>query len=85
MGTRAIISNSDERLIIGEVSESAQKVFYDAYRQWLIDNHIVFYYFEAFDENWKGGQHPDEVEKHWGLYQADRTPKPAMSILEPLP
>ena len=34
--------------------------------------------FEAFDENWKGGDHPAEVEKHWGLFRADRTPKAAM-------
>ncbi len=36
---------------------------------------IASFYFEAFDENWKGGDHPDEVEKHWGLFRADRTPK----------
>ena len=28
---------------------------------------------------WKGGAHPDEVEKHWGLFRADRTPKTALS------
>ena len=38
---------------------------------------IVSTWFEAFDENWKGGPHPDEVEKHWGLFRADRTPKQA--------
>ena len=31
--------------------------------------------FEAFDENWKGGPSPEETEKHWGLFRADRTPK----------
>ena len=31
--------------------------------------------FEAFDEKWKGGEHPNEVEKHWGLIKSDRTPK----------
>jgi hypothetical protein len=49
LGASAITSNGDERLIIGEASESAQKIFYDAYRQWLVDSHIVFYYFKAFD------------------------------------
>jgi exo-beta-1,3-glucanase (GH17 family) len=32
--TSAITNNGDESLIIGEASETAQKVFYDAYRQW---------------------------------------------------
>ncbi len=42
-------------LIIGEANEEAQKIFFDAYRQWLKDNRIVSFYFEAFDEKWKGG------------------------------
>ena len=33
------------------------------------------FFFEAFDEKWKGGEHPNEVEKHWGLIYSDRTPK----------
>jgi exo-beta-1,3-glucanase (GH17 family) len=37
------------------------------------------YYFEAFDENWKGSSDPLEPEKHWGLYRADRTPKLALA------
>jgi len=78
--TSAINSNGDESLIIGEASESAQKVFYDAYRQWLVDNHIVSYYFEAFDEKWKGGEDkPDGIaEKNWGVFRSDRTPKMAV-------
>jgi exo-beta-1,3-glucanase (GH17 family) len=78
--TSAITSNGDESLIIGEASERAQKVFYDAYRQWLVDNHIVSYYFEAFDEKWKGGEDkPDGIaEKNWGIFRSDRTPKMAV-------
>ena len=78
--TNAVTSNGDESLIIGEASESAQKVFYDAYRQWLVDNHIVSYYFEAFDEKWKGGEDkPDGIaEKNWGVFHSDRTPKIAL-------
>jgi exo-beta-1,3-glucanase (GH17 family) len=78
--TSAVTSNGDESLIIGEASESAQKVFYDAYRQWLVDNHIVSYYFEAFDEKWKGGEDkPDGIaEKNWGVFHSDRTPKIAL-------
>jgi len=75
--TSAITSNGDESLIIGEASEKAQKVFYSAYRQWLIDNHIVSYYFEAFDEKWKGGEdQPSSIaEKNWGIFRSNRTPK----------
>jgi exo-beta-1,3-glucanase (GH17 family) len=72
--------NGDESLIIGEASERAQKVFYDGYRQWLVDNHVVSYYFEAFDEKWKGGEDkPDGIaEKNWGVFRSDRTPKMAV-------
>jgi exo-beta-1,3-glucanase (GH17 family) len=78
--TNAMTNNGDESLIIGEASVTAQKVFYDAYRQWLVDNHIVSYYFEAFDEKWKGGEDkPDAIaEKNWGVFYSDRTPKMAV-------
>jgi exo-beta-1,3-glucanase (GH17 family) len=78
--TSSISSNGDERLIIGEASEAAQKVFFDAYRQWLSDNRIVSFYFEAFDEKWKGGDDkPDGIaEKNWGVFRSDRTPKLAV-------
>lgn len=78
--TNAMTDNGDESLIIGEASERAQKVFYDAYRQWLVENHIVSYYFEAFDEKWKGGEDkPDGIaEKNWGVFRSDRTPKMAV-------
>jgi len=33
---------------------------------------LPFFIFEAFDETWKVGW---EVEKHWGVYNSDRTPK----------
>jgi exo-beta-1,3-glucanase (GH17 family) len=78
--TSSISSNGDERLIIGEASEAAQATFFHAYHQWLKDNHIVSYYFEAFDEKWKGGENkPDGIaEKNWGLFNSDRSPKLAV-------
>ena len=81
--TSSISSNGDERLIIGEASEKAQKIFFGEYYQWLKDNQIVSFYFEAFDEKWKGGaEKPDGIaEKNWGLYRSDRTPK--LAIKEP--
>ena len=65
------------RLIKGVPGENEQKRFYDAVRRWARDEKFPVFFFEAFDENWKGGSHPAEVEKHWGVFCADRTPKAA--------
>ena len=67
------------RLIKGRAGEAEQAAFFDAVTSWAETERVTVFFFEAFDENWKGGDHPDEVEKHWGLYRADRTPKPAAS------
>lgn len=49
----------------------------------------AFSYFSAFDAPWRvndvvvgGGIHPEEA--HWGLYEANRTPKPVMADIPPL-
>ncbi len=65
------------RLMKGETSEAAQARVYAAMRAWVERSRVPTFWFEAFDENWKGSPNPAEVEKHWGLYRADRTPKPA--------
>jgi exo-beta-1,3-glucanase (GH17 family) len=67
------------RLIKGEPGEPQQRVFFEQFSAWVVRERIVSTWFEAFDENWKGGPHPDEVEKHWGLWRADRTPKAAVA------
>lgn len=64
-------------LIKGAPGEAEQKMFYEAVRSWAGTEKFPVFFFEAFDENWKGGAHPDEVEKHWGLFRADRTAKAA--------
>ena len=66
------------KLIKGAMGENEQKTFYKQYLEWSTRERIPNFYFEAFDENWKGGQRPEEVEKHWGLFKADRTPKAAI-------
>ena len=66
-------------LIKGEPGEEPQKVFFEQLSAWVDESRVPTFWFEAFDENWKGGAPPDEVEKHWGLYRADRTPKKAMA------
>ena len=78
--TSSISENGDERLIIGEANEQAQAKFFKDYRAWLEANQITSYYFEAFDENWKGGEDkPDGIaEKNWGVFRTDRKPKEAI-------
>ncbi len=65
--------------IKGVVGEDEQKQFFDAYIPWLQSEKIPYFYFSAFDENWKGGSDPHEVEKHWGLFRADRSRKKAIA------
>lgn len=78
--TSSISTNGDEKLIIAEASEEAQARFFNQYRNWLKANKIASFYFEAFDEKWKGGAgKPDGIaEKNWGLYRSDRSPKQAV-------
>lgn len=66
------------RLIKGVAGETEQKIFHDRVRTWADATRQIVFTFEAFDENWKGGEHPNEVEKHWGLFNADRSPKLAL-------
>lgn len=66
------------RLIKGRPGEAEQAALFDALTSWAERERIAVFFFEAFDENWKGGEHSDEVEKHWGLYRSGRTPKQAV-------
>lgn len=74
--------SDEDLLVVGAVGEDEQKIFFDQYDQWVNDNRVISFYFSAFDEQWKGGfdgANPmDKMEKHWGLYKSDRTPKKAM-------
>jgi exo-beta-1,3-glucanase (GH17 family) len=66
------------RLIKGATGEPQQAAFYEAVRAWAAAERVTTFIFEAFDENWKGGDDPEEVEKHWGMFRADRTAKTAL-------
>lgn len=45
-------------------------------REWAGSNNTTVFFFEAFDEPWKGDPaSPLGAEKHWGLFNVDRTPK----------
>lgn len=60
------------------VSEELQEIYYNDLISWCDQDNILTYVFEAFDEPWKGSEHPMEPEKHWGLFYVDRTPKLVM-------
>jgi exo-beta-1,3-glucanase (GH17 family) len=77
--TRKHNEGEQARLIRGQPGEEPQARFYSALRDRADRERLPVFFFEAFDENWKGGPHPNEVEKHWGLFRADRTPKKAMA------
>ena len=74
-----IFNDSYEGRLIGSANENNQKLFFEQYNAWVNENRVVSFYFEAFDEKWKGGmegENPmDKAEKHWGVYYSDRTPK----------
>jgi exo-beta-1,3-glucanase (GH17 family) len=71
------------KLILGAPGEGPQRVFFEQLTRWTSGQKIPCTWFEAFDENWKGGAHPNEVEKHWGLWRADRSPKAAVERWRP--
>ncbi|MBD3218106.1 MAG: glycosyl hydrolase family 17 [candidate division Zixibacteria bacterium] len=64
-------------LIKGDVGIDAQAEFLIVISRWIDENRVVTFIFEAFDEPWKGGEGspPNEIEKNWGVYNEDRTPK----------
>jgi len=87
---RKALPNS--RLVIGEAgwatvasefgpraSEAKQKRYYRDLFAWTDKMNITTFFFEAFDEDWKGNpRDPLGAEKHWGLFTADRKPKQVM-------
>ncbi len=76
-------TNSNGRGINPEnVNELYQKIYYEKLMAWVEKEKILTFFFEAFDEPWKGSPEPLEPEKHWGIYKVDRTPKLVMRPYE---
>jgi exo-beta-1,3-glucanase (GH17 family) len=60
-------------------SEANQKRYYNEVLDWATKANVTVFFFEAFDEPWKGNpDNPMGAEKHWGLWNVDRTPKEVM-------
>jgi exo-beta-1,3-glucanase (GH17 family) len=75
-------TNSNGRGINPEnVNEEYQKIYYEMLMDWVQKEKILTFFFEAFDESWKGSPEPLEPEKHWGLFYINRTPKMAIKNL----
>ncbi|MGO9479537.1 MAG: glycosyl hydrolase family 17 protein [Limisphaerales bacterium] len=59
--------------------EAKQKRYYHDLFAWADQMNITTFFFEAFDEDWKGDlNNPLGAEKHWGLFTVDREPKQVM-------
>jgi len=57
-------------------SEAAQERYYRELQRWAHATNTTVFFFEAFDEPWKGDPGaPLGAEKHWGLFNVDRSPK----------
>lgn len=57
-------------------NEAAQARYYREMQEWGHATNTTIFFFEAFDEPWKGNPDaPLGAEKHWGLFNVDRTPK----------
>ena len=66
-----------------QASEINQKQYFDEIKQLAKSSNTTFFFFEAFDEPWKGN--PNNLkgaEKHWGLFNEDRTPKKVLNKSE---
>ena len=60
-------------------SEAAQARYFGELSEWARKEGITVFFFEAFDEPWKGdADDPGGAEKHWGLFNVDRIPKRAL-------
>jgi len=62
-------------------SEPNQKRYFNELYAWTSKANITTFFFEAFDEDWKGNAgdaNPNGAEKHWGIFTIDRKPKLVM-------
>jgi exo-beta-1,3-glucanase (GH17 family) len=59
-----------------QANEENQARHYDEILNWATATNTTVFFFEAFDEPWKGDPaNADGAEKHWGIFYVDRTPK----------
>jgi exo-beta-1,3-glucanase (GH17 family) len=60
-------------------SEENQQRYFGELMSWAAQNNVTTFFFEAFDEPWKGDpNNAMGAEKHWGLFTVDRKAKRVM-------
>jgi exo-beta-1,3-glucanase (GH17 family) len=63
-------------------NEADQARYFRELRDWATASNTTTFFFEAFDEPWKGDANdPLGAEKHWGLFNVDRTPKQVLKTV----
>jgi exo-beta-1,3-glucanase (GH17 family) len=60
-------------------SEENQARYFNELFDWAAKMNITAFFFEAFDEDWKGDDNPLGAEKHWGLFTVNRKAKLVMA------
>jgi exo-beta-1,3-glucanase (GH17 family) len=63
----------------GRASEENQARYFNELFDWAAKMNITAFFFEAFDEDWKGDANPLGAEKHWGLFTVNRKAKLVMA------
>ena len=58
--------------------EYKEAIYYKHMRDWTNDAGLSCFYFEGFDEPWKGGPNTGNSEKHFGLLTVDGKAKYAL-------
>ena len=59
-----------------QANEANQERYYRELDAWATEHNMTVFFFEAFDEPWKGNPaNVDGAEKDWGVFYVDRTPK----------
>jgi len=63
-------------------SEANQTRYFNELGDWAAKENITVFFFEAFDEPWKGDPSDSMgAEKHWGLFYVNRRPKQVIDQL----
>lgn len=65
-------TSSGNQILPHNANKNNQEKYIEKMQQWSEDSGVLIFFFEAFDEPWKGSNNPNEPEKHWGIYTVDR-------------
>jgi len=66
-------------------NQDNQQLFLETFVPLALERNVPYFFFAAFDEEWKGDASGVELESHWGLWYSDRTMKPVSFFEAPPP